>query len=260
MPTCERSFRSEAVILKHSDWGEADRLLVLFTLESGKVRAIAKGARKLRSRKAGHLEPFTRASLLLARGRDMLIVTQAETLDAFLPLRENLRLPTYASYIVELIDRFTYEEGENQAIYRLLVDTLKRLCTHDDPALVVRYYELRLLDLVGFRPQLFHCVQCGAVIQPQDQYFSAEMGGVLCPTCGRGVAGSKPITMNALRYLRHFQRSSFAEAARASLTPTLNRELETIIYHYIVYHLERSLNTPPFLRHIRANHNPDEKL
>src|SRR5512144_1395276 len=116
----ERTIRVDAVVLRHSDWGEADRLLSLYTCEQGKLRAVAKGARKLRSRKAGHLEPFTRVVLMLARGRDMWIVTQAETVDAYLPVREDLMRTAYAAYIIELLDRFTYEEGENRPLYNLL--------------------------------------------------------------------------------------------------------------------------------------------
>jgi DNA repair protein RecO (recombination protein O) len=246
-----RSFRLEAVVLRHNDWGEADRLLGLFTLEMGKLRALAKGVRKLRSRKAGHLEPFTRVNLLLARGRDLPLITQVETLDAYLPLHEELAGATYASYVVELLDRFTYEEGENRALYRLLIETLARLCQDQDRDLVVRYYEIRLLDLVGFRPQLFQCVGCGAEIQAENQYFSAYLGGALCPRCGARSEGAQPISMNALRYLRHFQRSNFTEAGRAKLTPALNRELEIVIQHYMTYLLERGLNTPAFLRRLR---------
>ena len=253
MPSRLRSFRVEAIILRHSDWGEADRLLVMFTLEMGKLRAIAKGVRKPRSRKAGHLEPFTRVSLLLARGRDMMIVTQAETIAAHTPLREDLLLSTYASYVVELLDRFTYEEGENRALYRLLNDTLTRISSSTSPDLAVRYYEVRLLDLVGFRPQLFNCVVCGEKIQPENQYFSAELGGVLCPTCGKRTPGVRPISMLALKYLRHFQRSNYAEAARASLTDSLNREMENLMQHYLTYQLERGLNTPTLLRRVRTN-------
>jgi DNA repair protein RecO (recombination protein O) len=247
----QRVLRVEAVVLRHSDWGEADRILGLFTLEMGKLRAIAKGARKPRSRKAGHLEPFTRVSLLLARGRDLPVVTQAETVDAYLPLRDDLLRTTYASYVVELLDRFIYEEGENRGLYRLLVDTLARLSQPLDLDLVVRYYEVRLLDFVGFRPQLFKCAGCGAEILPQDQYFSALLGGVLCPACGARTEGSRPISMAALKYLRHFQRSSFSEAARAALTPALHREIEVLMQHYLTYLLERNLNTPPFLRRVR---------
>lgn len=251
----------EAVVLQHRDWGEADRLLWLFTRERGKVRAVAKGARKLRSRKAGHLEPFTRVSLLLAQGRDMSIITQAETVDAYSPLREDLLLVGYASYVIELLDRFTYEEGENRALYRLLVDTLARLSSEGEPSFVVRYYEIRLLDLLGFRPRLFQCARCGAEIKPENQYFSAEEGGVLCPACGKGTVplagkgtgGARPISMPALKILRHFQRSSYSEAKRAHLTQNLSRELEILMQHYLTYLLERGLNTPAFLRRVRLD-------
>jgi DNA repair protein RecO (recombination protein O) len=253
MPSRVRSFRVEAIILRHSNWGEADRLLVMFTLDLGKLRAIAKGVRKPRSRKAGHLEPFTRVNLLLAKGRDMMIVTQAETIAAHTPLRDDLLLSTYAAYVVELLDRFTYEEGENRALYRLLNDTLERLSSSVAPHLAVRYYEVRLLDLVGFRPQLFTCVSCGEQILPENQYFSAELGGVLCPACGKRTPGVRPVSMMALKYLRHFQRSNFTEAARASLTNSLNREMENLMQHYLTYLLERGLNTPSFLRRVRTD-------
>jgi DNA repair protein RecO (recombination protein O) len=249
----QRVLRVEAIVLRHSDWGEADRLLWLFTQEMGKIRALAKGVRKIRSRKAGHLEPFTRVSLLLAKGRDMPLVTQADTVEAYLSLREDLAGITYASYVVELLDRFTYEEGENLALYRLLADSLLRLAQEQDRELVIRYYEIRLLDLVGFRPQLFHCLNCGEEIKAEDQYFSAQEGGVLCPKCGPRFPAAQPISMTALKYLRHFQRSNFSEAKRVHLTPEINREIELIVQHYLTYLLERGLNTPAFLRRLRRD-------
>jgi len=147
-----RSFRVDAVVLRHSDYGEADRLLTLYTRQFGKTRAIAKGARKIASRKAGHIEPFTHVRLQLAKGRDTLIVTQADTVDAYLSLRDDLVLTSQAAYVLELLDRFSYEdETENSAIFRLLTDTLSRLASNSDVWLVTRYYEMRLLDHVGFR-------------------------------------------------------------------------------------------------------------
>jgi DNA repair protein RecO (recombination protein O) len=253
MPNRERSLRVEAVVLRHMDWGEADRLLWLFTRELGKVRVVAKGVRKLHSRKAGHLEPFTRVGLLLARGREMMIVTQAEAIDTFPLLRDDLLQMGYASYVVELLDRFTYEEGQNIPMYRLLADTLSRLCTEKDSSLVVHYYEVRLLDLLGFRPQLFHCVQCGNEIQAEDQYFSAAQGGVLCPTCGVNAPGARPISMQALKFLRHYQRSSYSEAKRAHPASAHYREMEILLQHYLTYLLERGLNTPEFLRRVKMD-------
>ncbi len=97
-------------MLRHADYGEADRLLTLYTRQLGKTRALAKGARKIASRKAGHIEPFTHVKLQLAKGRDMPLVTQADTVDAYQALREDLILTSQAAYVLELLDRFTYED------------------------------------------------------------------------------------------------------------------------------------------------------
>ncbi len=251
MPSVERTLRVEAVVLRHSDWGEADRLLSLYTREAGKLRAIAKGARRLRSRKAGHLQPFTQVKLLLARGRDLWIVTQAETVSAYLNLREDLERIGQSSYVIELLDRFTYEEGANRLLYSLLCDTLQRLDEGQPPFSVLRYYEMRLLDLLGFRPELFLCVQCGREIQAEDQFFSALLGGALCPACGSAALAARPVSLNGLRFLRHFQRSTYAQSARAVIAPAVQQEIEALIQHYLTYHLERGLNTPAFLRQVR---------
>jgi len=253
----EHSFRVEAVVLRHSDWGEADRLLVMYTRERGKLRGIAKGARKIRSRKAGHLEPFTRVSLQMATGRDLLIVTQAETVDAYLPLHEDLVLIGYAAYVLELVDRFTYEESENRALYLLLVETLERLSNGSPIWQVVRYYELRLLDLLGFRPELFYCTNCHSEIKPESQFFSALVGGVLCPQCGTGQPAARPVSLEALRYFRHFQRSDFAQASRADPPQAVLSELEALLQYYLTYILERSLNTPGFIEKVRKTELPN---
>lgn len=247
-----RSFRVDAVVLRHSDYGEADRLLTLYTRQLGKTRAIAKGARKIASRKAGHIEPFTHVRLQLSKGRDMFILTQADTVDAYLPLREDLILTGHAAYVLELLDRFTYEDDtENPSTFRLLTDTLSRLASHADPWLVIRYYEMRLLDHVGFRPQLFECANCGREIKPEDQFFSFSAGGVICPRCGQGLKHLHAISVEALKYLRHFQRSSYAEATRARPTPDVQQETEILMQGYFTYLLERELNTPGFLKKIK---------
>jgi DNA repair protein RecO (recombination protein O) len=250
MPKVLRSQRVEAVVLRHYDYGEADRILTVYTRELGKLRAIAKGVRRMHSRKAGHLQPFTRVSLLLARGRNLWIVTQAQMQDTYLSMREDLEKTAYAAYVVELLDRFSYEEGENRAIYRLLTAVLKRIADEHDAFLAVRYYEIRILDLLGFRPNLFHCVQCEKEIQPEDQYFSALLGGVLCPGCGFNLKAHS-ISMQTLKYMRHFQRSSYRDASRAKLTPEVRDELEAILQYYLTFLLERNLNSPSFIREVR---------
>jgi DNA repair protein RecO (recombination protein O) len=250
-----RTLRVEAVVLRHADMGEADRLLTLYTRELGKIRANAKGVRRLRSRKAGHLEPFSRAALLMARGHELWIITQAELIDAYVPICEDLELIGYASFVIELLDRFTYEEGSNPTLYRLLVDTLDRIALQKEVMLAVRYYEIHLLDLLGFRPELFHCLQCLKEIKPEDQYFSVDKGGVLCPSCGKKET-SRPISMKALKILRHLQRSTYGEATRARMEPSVQTEVESLLQYYWTYLLERNLNSPAFLSIVRKK-NPD---
>jgi DNA repair protein RecO (recombination protein O) len=248
-----RSFRVDAVVLRHSDYGEADRLLTLYTRQLGKTRAVAKGARKIASRKAGHIEPFTYVRMQLAKGRDMLILTQADTVDAYQPLREDLILTSQASYVLELLDRFTYQdETENSAIFNLLTATLARLAAKSDPWLVIRYYEMRLLDHLGFRPQLLECANCRREILPEVQFFSFSAGGVICPRCGQGLRNITPISVETLKYLRHFQRSSYADASRAHPSPDVQNESESLMQGYFTYLLERELNTPGFLKRIKA--------
>lgn len=247
-----RSFRASAVVLRHGDWGEADRLLTLYTREQGMVRALAKGVRKMTSRKAGHLQPFTHVTVQLAKGRDLLIVTQAETVNAFLPLHDNLQKVSYAAYIVELLLRFSYEEeGGNPTIFRLLTETLDRLEKEEEAWLPIRYYEMRLLDAVGFRPQLFECANCGREILPEDQFFSFTSGGVICPRCGQGLPNLMKISIETLKYLRHFQRSSYKDASRARPSLDVQKEAETLMQGYFTYLLERELNTPGFIKRVR---------
>jgi len=251
----DRLLKVEAVVLRHSNWGEADRILVLYTREQGKLRAIAKGARRLHSRKGGHLEPFTRVALMLAKGRDLWIVTQAEAVDLYFPIREDLLRTGFAVYVLELLDRFTYEEGENLALYSLLVDTLQRIAYENQLFHAIRYYEIRLLDLLGFRPELFNCLHCHSEIKPEDQYFSFVEGGILCPRCGSKMGGNHPVSMLALKYMRHFQRSSYKQALKADIPEKIQQEMENLLESYLTYLLERNLNSTSFLREIRDKYS-----
>ena len=248
------SYHAQAIVLGHIEYGEADRILRLFTYEKGKITAIAKGVRKIRSRKAGHLEPFTHVNLFLAKGRDMDIITQAETVDGFMGLREDLRRVAYASYIVEVLDRFTYEEGPNVGIFRLLVSTLGHLESQPNLETVVHYYEMRLLELLGFRPQLFECVDCGKQVVAEDQYFSPLVGGVVCPRCGGARPEAWPIQVDVLRYLRHLQRSNWEKVASLTIPKEIEPTLAELIQRYLTYILERQLNTPNFIREVHRKY------
>jgi len=254
MPEREvRSYHAQAVVIGHIEFGEADRILRLFTYEKGKISAIAKGVRKIHSRKAGHLEPFTRVNLFLAKGRNLDIITQAEIIESYNGLREDLERIGQAAYVVEVLDRFTYEEGQNIGLFRLLVMTLSNLEKYINTETVIHYYEIRLLDLLGFRPQLFECIDCGETIQDQDQFFSPLAGGITCPKCGSARSEAWLITKDVLRYLRHIQRSKWSEVDQVIIPEQIEVVLSALIEKYFTYLLERKLNTPEFLRDVRQN-------
>lgn len=237
--------------MRRSDFGEADRLLTLFSRELGKIKAIAKGARKPQSRKTGHVELFMRSKFLIAKGRDLDIVTQAEMITAYPQLREDLVRATYAAYAVELLDRFIGEEDPHRNIYDLLTAALDWFATADDLLLAARFYELRLLSMTGFQPRLFNCVNCGEAIVEQDQFFSAELGGLLCPNCRVADRRAQPVSAVAVKVLRYLQTRPWATVSALRLQTPLLHELERVMHHYLTYTLERNLKSVDFLHQLR---------
>jgi DNA repair protein RecO (recombination protein O) len=255
MASRQRSIRTEGIVLRRQDFGEADRILRLFTRKLGKVSVIAKGVRKPSSKKSGHLEVFMRSSFVIARGRNLHILTQAEVLDSYEPLRETLNGIGLGSYVVELIDAFTYEEGSHVKLYDLIQSTLERLSQFHPSELVLRVYELRLLDQVGFRPELFHCVECGEEITERDQFLSGSLGGAVCPDCARGMSLEivRRVTSRELKFLRHFQRTRYRELINLNLDPDLIAALESTMQYYLTHMLEGHLNSPDFLQRMKRS-------
>jgi DNA repair protein RecO (recombination protein O) len=251
MPPRERTYRSEAIVLRRSNFGEADRLLTLYTRDYGKIRAIAKGARKPQTRKTGHVELFMRTNFLFAKGKNIDIITQAELVEAYPKLRQDLVRTTYAAYAAELIDSLTADADRDLNKYNLLADALEWMDKSDDLLLVARYYELRLLSYAGLQPQLFRCVHCGVPIVEQDQFFSYELGGALNPACRTADRNAKPISAVAVKVLRYLQTRSWDSVRVLQLKRPLHAELERLMHAYLRYHLEKNLKSVDFLNRLR---------
>jgi len=251
----EHVLRTEAIVLRRRNWGEADRILTLFSAQRGRFRAKAVGIRKPRSRKAGHLELFMRSLLLIARGRELDIVTQAETIEAYRPLRDDLLRSAAASYVAELLDRFSPDEAGSPAAFQLLCDTLEALCTAPVPDLVLRYYDLRLLEIMGYRPQLHRCVVDEATIRAEDQSFNPGLGGVVCPRCATRTAQCVPLSLSALKVMRHLQRETLAAVIDLAVRPAVMDEVEHLLRDYSQFHLERPIRSADFLHEV-AQHHP----
>jgi DNA repair protein RecO (recombination protein O) len=247
----QRLYRTEAIILRRQDFGEADKLLTVYTPGSGKNRVLAKGVRKPKSRKGGHVELLTHTNLLIAKGKSLDIVTQAETMHSFLPIRRELLRTSCAYYATELLDRFTEEGVENRPLFDLFLDTLSWLCDAEDLDLALRYFELHLLSHVGYRPQLFQCVRCARPIQSETSFFSPGDGGLLCTSCGEGERGCEEVSPQALATLRYLQTRDYGVCRRLKVEELAHEALETLMRRYIIYLLERRLKSVDFIDALR---------
>jgi DNA repair protein RecO (recombination protein O) len=245
-----RVYRTEAIVLRRSDYGEADRILTLYTPRFGKRRVIAKGVRKTTSRLAGHIELFTRAQLMLAEGRNLDILTQAEMIAPYRALREDLQRISHAYYVAELLDKLTADEEGQSPAYGLLAETLDALDTAPVPEVAVRRFELRLLGLIGYRPDLFHCASCQEELTPGADRWTVA-GGMLCARCAAGESGTFAVSLPAFKALRFMQREPLDAVLGLRLSPDLLHELEHLLRVTIRPILERDLKSVNFVNAVR---------
>jgi len=246
-----RNYQTEAVIIKKTKLGEADRILTLYTPHLGKIQAVAKGVRRPRSKLAGHLELLTYSLVSLARGRNLDTITGSQTINSFLMLKSDLWLTSYALYATELTNQFTADHVENYPLFQLLLETMEQLCQTSNKELVLRYFELHLLDKVGYRPQLRECVSCQLPLTPTTNSFCSGRGGMLCPDCQASQPVTYPLSVNAQKVLRLLQSSDYNTTNRLKIDPELSRELENVMSDYLKYLLEREVKSAGWLSALR---------
>ncbi|MDP7280959.1 MAG: DNA repair protein RecO [Candidatus Poribacteria bacterium] len=246
-----RNYHTEAIIIKKTKLGEADHILTLYTPNLGKIQAVAKGVRRPKSKMAGHLELLTHSQLSLARGRNLDTITGSQTINSFLPLKSDLNLISSALYATELVSQFTAEHVENQPLFQLLLETLHQLSQGSNSDLILRYFEIQLLNNVGYRPQLQQCISCQLSLSPVTNFFSSSAGGVLCPDCQQSQPPVFTISVNTLKVLRFFQNNDYDKANRLKINRQLSAELETIMRNYLTYVLEREIKSATWLASLK---------
>jgi DNA repair protein RecO (recombination protein O) len=257
-----RTYATPAIVLRRTDFGEADRLVTLLTPNRGKLRVIAKGARKMTSRKAGHIELFAHTQVLLAHARTFDLITQAELLEPHLPLREDVMRGGLAHYLCELADQFAQEEHEDTALFDLMAEGLGLLSTARDPALAVRYCEMRLLDLSGYKPQLYRCALTGAAIEADSETadavthgtpFSSADGGVLSRAALAQAREWVTLSHSGLMLLRALQTQPFAALEALAVTREVHAELERAMQSYVSFVTERRMRSMAYVKQLQRN-------
>ncbi|MGI9599176.1 MAG: DNA repair protein RecO [Acidimicrobiales bacterium] len=232
-------YRDEAVVLRTYKLAEADRIVVLFSRGRGKVRAVAKGVRRTKSKFGSRLEPGSIVQLQLYEGRNLDIITQAERVVAFTNLRSDLDSYGRAALLLEIIDSSMVEGESNPAAYKMLTGALTELERAGNP-LVVPTFVAKFLVLEGVQPLVDACVRCGST----DNLVAIQIheGGVLCRNCPSG----EPISDSARMALKNV----FDGRIRHVLDTTpveIAQELETIAARLIEQHIERRLRSSAVL-------------
>ena len=240
-------YKPEALVLRVRDFSEADKILTLLCRDEGKVQAVARGARRPRNRLAGVSQPFTHCRLLLFRGRSLDTVSQAEALESFGHLREDLTQMAYASYMAELTDELVRDRDPHAGVFLLLLTSQHLLAAGVPPEPVVHAFELRLLGELGYRPSLEACVNCGGPLSGGRVRFSPNAGGVLCSNClGEDESGTV-ISRGAVEAMRHLLTGDLTRVHLLRLEPEMAREISEALRFYLAYRLERKLKSLDFL-------------
>jgi DNA repair protein RecO (recombination protein O) len=254
-------YNTSAVVLRRIHFGETDNILTLFSKEHGKISAIAKGARKAISRLSGATDPLTCSRFALATGHGLQVIVQAEMIDSFPGLHDNVARLAQGQYFVELMSAFTEDDAPHPELYTLLVRALRLMEKAPDPESIARWYEIRLLDELGYAPDLTQCASCGEEVPGVFEAgaifgLSASQGSALCPPhCApQDHSDHSPLSHGALSFLREIAGAPEKASAVAAVHPP-DRKAEdqsrAALRRHIRFRIDRDLKSLAFLDGLR---------
>lgn len=252
-----RFYTTECVVLRHTDLGEADRIVVLLTPDRGLLRAVAKGVRKPSSKSSGHLDLLRHVSISVHVGRTLDVIGQAETVNSFRDLHRSLDRLSKAFYLCELTERFSLEGAAGPGTFRMLVDSLGHLPQSRMPSLFLRWYEMRILHLNGFQPEIQQCADCASRLAPEFHTFSALRGGIVCPKC-RPAESDKllPASVPAVKLLRYLRRADWDALDHLRVGQDELRECGRILEAHLEFVLERDVKSAGFVKEVESGYGP----
>lgn len=234
-------YTTEAFIIKGIPYGDSGRIYTLFAKGEGKLSAIAKGVKRPKNALNAVMQLGNKVEVVLSRGRNMDIVTQGTILNDYRHIRSNAKAYLYASYLMELLHAATIEREANDELFALTDAVFQRLGTVS-PALLARFYEIHLLDILGYRPDFRHCHHCGRELK--EAYISPVRQGLTCDQCGGGYL----LSAKALYGLQFLQSHGTTEAGRLKLDEETLAAMERATKHLLDFHLERKLRAAAIVK------------
>jgi DNA repair protein RecO (recombination protein O) len=244
-------YRAEGIVLRTRQLGEADKILTIYTLEKGKITAVARGSKRARSRLMAISQPFTHGSFLLYTGRSMDSVNEGELINSYFKLREDIEAMAYATYVAELFDLLVDEGEPSSGLYRLLLSVLTLLENDGDRDVYLTWFTLRFISQLGYQPVLDRCVRCGKPLSGAVS-FSIGQGGMLCSSCMSSDLGRMPVSLKVAAQLRRIADSPPEKLDVLRTDKADKQVMDKILRAYLEYRMERPVKSQEFLDSIRA--------
>jgi len=248
------SHKTEGFVLKSFSYGESDLIVTFYSREFGKIKGIAKGAKRSKKRFANVFEPFSLTRIIFSRkSRDMLaLIESCEIVDHYALIRQDLEKTLTASYFIELADHFSPEGRNNEDLFSLLSDFLLLLTRENISDAIIRFFEMRLLKIAGFEPALTTCVRCKTpVTNGVSYYFFPQEGGITCSSCARPERYDQPVSAGTIRTLLLGREMDIEKMKMVCLPPSLASESRIILCNFITFVLGKEVKSLKVMEQVR---------
>ena len=248
-----RTYSAEAIIVNRKNFGESDRLITFLSKYNGKFDALAKGVRKVASRRGPNLDLLNHVKASFASGRNFDVLTEVQALDTFRDLKSDLRRIGSGFFAAEIVNELLVEDQDEREVFELLLDSLKLMNRESEERKVnnvLRSFEIKFLQTVGLKPQLNHCSLCNRKLSIFSNYLSPEVGGVMDQDCAKNELFSQRISTDALKILRFYQSESWPAILKLTFPKVLEKEVQNILDSYLKYIIEKDLQSAKFLANI----------
>jgi len=247
-----RLYKTEVIVLRDYDLGDQDKIVIFYSRRYGKIKVIAKGARRIKSRFAALVQPPSYDSVVVHKatrsGLDTL--SECKINYPFIGIRKNLLRFAYSCYLAELIDKFLEEEQPNSHLFELLVKTLFCLerIRKQNLTLLMRSFEIKLLKILGYGLCLSRCINCGKERgKIQFLFISIKLGGLLCGDCQKEDKNRLEVSKKTVLLMDYLLCSSLKKTVQQSFDKAIEIELEAILKKYLSYQLSREIITSRFI-------------
>ncbi|MBF0215978.1 MAG: DNA repair protein RecO [Candidatus Omnitrophica bacterium] len=243
------AINTEGVILRKYLLRETSYILVIYTRDYGKIRAVFKGVRRPYPQFAGDLEIFTHCDISFypKKQKDLDLITESRAKNSFVGARKDIERLTYANYIIELIDTVTGEHDRNEVLFELLTGGLELLGSDIPPKSAVRIFELKLLDALGLGPELGECVSCTSEIN-DAKCLDVPEGGVVCEVCSGTTAISHTVSQGTVNFFKKIRSVPISKAAGIKLGGSMEKEAERVLGDFVRFHVSDNIKSLEFAR------------